>query len=206
MGLATAEQFLGLHVSAQAHALEARHIAYAIGQVYFIGYTSGMLARIAAIEGDEQTCRRLANAATTNPNSAEMGWAGPAWARWALGLLNLGLGRHDGALTRLSELDAGPARHTQVGISSLPDFVEASVTAGRPELGAPALERFEKFSAAAGQPWATAVALRCHGVLGDEPEKNFTQALRSHAADGRPFERARTDCSTVNGYDGPAAV
>jgi DNA-binding CsgD family transcriptional regulator/tetratricopeptide (TPR) repeat protein len=191
--LAIAEQFLGLHVRAHAHGLEALHIADGTGQVYFIGYVNGMLARMAAIEGDEQTCRLLTDKAAADANSPEMGWAGSGWAGWALGLLDLGLGRHEGALARLSELAASSARHTYVGISSLPDLVEASVAAGRPELGAAALERFEKFSVAAGQPWASAVALRCRGILGHEPEKSFAQAVRLHGTGGRPFERARTE-------------
>lgn len=44
-----------------------------------------------------------------------------------------------------------------------------------------------------GQPWAEAVALRCHVLLGHEPEGSFERALRLHAAGSRPFERARTE-------------
>jgi DNA-binding CsgD family transcriptional regulator len=191
--LATAEQLRGPHASARAHALEALRIAEDTRQIFFFGYVSGMLARIAAINGDEQTCLSLADRAMAETNSPEMGWPGPGWAGWALGLLHLGLGRHQNAIAPLSELAAGPARNTHVGISALPDLVEASTAAGRPELGATALERFEQFSAAAGQPWASAVALRCRGILGDEPETNFAEAVRLHAKGGRPFERARTE-------------
>jgi DNA-binding CsgD family transcriptional regulator len=191
--LTIAEQFLGLHGRAYAHGQEALRIADATGQTVFTRYASGLLAWIAALEGDEQTCRRLASEAATDLNSPETGWSGPAWTVWALGLLDLGLGRHDSALACFTELAEGSARHTHVGIFCLPDLIEASIATGRPELGATALERFEQFATAAGQPWASAVALRCRGILGHRPEKNFAEAARLHAVGGRPFERARTE-------------
>jgi DNA-binding NarL/FixJ family response regulator len=189
--LVAAEQFLGLHARAHAHGLEALRIAADTGQVHFICHTSGTLARIAAIEGDVQTCRSLADTAAADGNSPADGWNG--WAGWALGLLDLGLGRYETALARLSELAAGSCRHSLAGIFSLPDLVEASVAAGQPELGAAALDRFEEFSAAARQPWASAVALRCRGILGYQPAESFAQAVRLHGAGGRPFERGRTE-------------
>jgi len=191
--LAIAEQFLGLHARAQDHGLEALRIADDTGQVYFNRHTNGVLARIAAIEGDEQACRRLAGQAAADASSPEMDGMGSRWASWALGLLDLGLGRHEQALARLSEFATSCGQHTYVEIFALPDLVEAAVDTGRRELGTVALERFEEFSTAAGQTWASAVALRCHAILGHQPEQSFAQAMRLHEREGRPFERARTE-------------
>jgi DNA-binding CsgD family transcriptional regulator len=52
---------------------------------------------------------------------------------------------------------------------------------------------FCAWAAAAGQPWALAVAARCRGLTEDQPEPHFAEALRWHAkGGGRPFESART--------------
>jgi DNA-binding CsgD family transcriptional regulator len=96
-------------------------------------------------------------------------------------------------VARLTGLVAGPARHTLVVTFAMPDLAEAAATAGREDVALAALARFEEFSAAAGQPWAEGVALRCHALLGHDPEVNFERAVRLHVARSRPFERARTE-------------
>lgn len=184
--LATAQQFLGQHADARAAGLDGLRIARDTAQCHRVAHISGVLARLAAVEGDEQACLALANDSATWDSAPAV-----ASASYTSGLLNLGLGRPDAALAQLSDLGSGPRRHTLIAIVGLPDLVEAAADAGRPELGERALARFEEFADAADQPWASAVALRCRALLGHDPGGNFERAVGLHA--GRPFERARTE-------------
>jgi DNA-binding CsgD family transcriptional regulator len=186
--LAIAEQYLGLHADARASATEALRIASDTGQSHRVVHLSAVLARIAAIEGDEDGCRRL-----SAPGEAQAIVPVAATAGTSLALLDIGLGRYDAALTRFTALSGGPARDAFITTFSLPDFVEAAVGARREDLAAAALGRFEAFASSAGQPWASAVALRCRAQLGADPGANFPAAVELHAGASRPFERARTE-------------
>ncbi|HZR50291.1 MAG TPA: AAA family ATPase [Streptosporangiaceae bacterium] len=184
--LAAAQQFAGRHADARASGLEGLRIAQETAQHHRVAHLSGVLGRLAAVEGDEQACLTLSGQAATWDSAPAVASAGDA-----RGLLDLGLGRAEAALAQLAGLVTGPVRHTLIAIFGLPDLVEAAADAGRPELGAPALARFEAYAEGAAQPWAAAVALRCRALLGDDPAGNFDRAVRLHA--GRPFERARTE-------------
>jgi len=184
--LAAAQQFAGQHADARASGPEGLRIAQDTAQHHRVAHISGVLARLAAVEGDEQACLELSGHAATWDSAPAVASAG-----YARGLLALGLGRAEGALTQLTGLVTGPARHTLIAIFGLPDLVEAAADAGRPELGRAALARFEAYAEGAAQPWADAVALRCRALLGDDPAGSFDRAVRRHA--GRPFERARTE-------------
>jgi DNA-binding NarL/FixJ family response regulator len=185
--LAQAEAFRGANASARANGLEALQLAQDTEQTHRAGHVSGVLARLAAIEGDEQACRELSAAGSVRDNA-------PAddWKVCSLALLDLSMLRPESALTRLEEVVKG---HTSVAISSLPDYVEAAAAAGRPQAAREALGRFTEFAEHAGQPWATAVALRCRALLssGEETDRLFAQAVQEHRRGGRPFERARTE-------------
>jgi DNA-binding CsgD family transcriptional regulator len=185
--LAEAQLFLGKLDDARGTGAEAMRIAADTGQGHRIGHLNGVLARIAAIQGDEQGCAELASRAVVEDS-------GPAaWAGTSLSLLDLTLGRYDAAISRLTGLSTGPARNTLAVTFALPDLVEAAAGAQRQQPALAALARFEEFSSAAGQPWAEATALRCHALLGHDPGESFEQAVRLHAAGTRPFERARTE-------------
>ena len=186
--LAAAQQFLGLHADARASGMEGLRIACDTGQEHRAAHLSGVLGRIAAIEGDETACRALAEQAATWRSAPAVNSADHS-----LSLLDLGAGRPDAALARLTDLTARPGRHTLIAIFSLPDLVEAAAASQRPELGGPALARFEAFSLAAGQPWAAAVVMRCRALLGQDTAVSFEEAVRMHSDGGRPFERARTE-------------
>lgn len=185
--LAETQLFLGRLTDARATGAEAMRIAVDTGQDHRVGHLNGVLARIAAIEGDEQGCAELASR-TASEDSGPAAWAGTS-----LSLLDLALGRYDMAFSRLTDLAAGPARNTLIVTIALPDLVEAAVGVQRAERAIAALARFEEFSSAAGQPWAEAVTRRCHALLGHEPEENFERTARLHAAGIRPFEQARTE-------------
>jgi DNA-binding NarL/FixJ family response regulator len=186
--LAAVQQFRGHHAEARAHGLEALAIARDTGQHHRAGISRLALARIAAIEGDEQTCHTLLDEALTWDSASVVGSAGHI-----VSLLDLGYGRTAGLPARLSELASGPARHMFIVTMSLPDLVEAAVAEQQHEQALRALARFEQFASAAKQPWASAVALRCQALLGHDPEASFAAAVRLHADGSRPFDRARTE-------------
>ncbi|TDD88731.1 helix-turn-helix transcriptional regulator, partial [Actinomadura rubrisoli] len=176
----------GLHRDAAATLAEAGELARETGQRHREGRLAAIAARIAAVEGDEGRCRE--HAAAAGRSVAEAAAAGAC----ALGLLHLGLGRHDEALRVLDEAASGPARHTAAVVFASADLAEAAVHAGAPHRAEAACERLTEWAAAIDRPWASAVALRCRALL-SPGEEAFAAAMRLHEQGGRPFERARTE-------------
>ncbi|NYI05175.1 ATP-binding protein [Allostreptomyces psammosilenae] len=193
--LARVELFRGRHYDARITATEALRVAEETGQIHFADDARGVLAHLAAAEGDEENTRALTagvRAHRTEP--------GEEWTTSALALLDLGAGRYEEALRRREELGADAARHSIVVLYTLPDHVEAAARLGAPAHHA--LARFEEWARATGQPWAEAVTLRCRALLAPEDEAGplyaravalHEQAVVPHERGGRSFERARTE-------------
>ncbi|MEX5717935.1 ATP-binding protein [Geodermatophilus maliterrae] len=151
-----------------------------------------VLALVAAWRGDEETCRRHAVGAVEEAEARRLG-AVRAGAGWALGLLELGLGRPDQALARLGPVVAGRGlSHAAVALWATPDLVEAAARAGRPEDGRDALQRFGGWARRAGTPWGIALAHRGAAQLAGGDLASFEEALDSHEAATRPLDEART--------------
>ncbi|WP_149261693.1 helix-turn-helix transcriptional regulator [Actinomadura sp. K4S16] len=172
----------GLHADAASSAAEAVALARATGLPNPEGRYGAVLARIAAIEGDEDRLRELAAIAPA-PD------AGPLTA--ARGLLHLGLGRYDDALRHL-DAAARPHRYGADAVLYAADLVEAAVRAGCPDQARTAYEDLSAWAEASKQPWALAVALRCEALL-DDAEEPYVKAVELHRESMRPFERARTE-------------
>ncbi|MDP9863970.1 MULTISPECIES: helix-turn-helix transcriptional regulator [Streptosporangium] len=178
--LAETELFHGRHRDALTVATESLRIARDTGQRQWVSQMNSFLAYLAAVEGDDGRCRALADAAL------EDGTAGSRWVAWALGMLDLGHGRVEAALSRLEPMAGG---HHVSETRCVPDLVEAAVRLGAPERAAGAFARYREWGHHTRQPWAEALVLRCRALLEDS-EEHFTAALK---LDGRPFERARTE-------------
>ncbi|MFD0689319.1 LuxR family transcriptional regulator [Actinomadura fibrosa] len=181
------------HVGARRLAAEALDAVEGTGGTHRAGYLTGLLAWLAAAEGDADRVAALARSigwATTSGNRPVEGWVTAAWA-----LLELGRGRPHAALERLRELAEGPASHVLPATLALPDHVEAAVRAGRPDLAAPAAARFAEYAERIGQPWARAVALRCRALLAADERAGsaYAEAVDAHPPDRRPFAWARTE-------------
>lgn len=173
----------GLHADAEATVAEAIALARDTGRPHREGRLGAVLARVAAVEGDEARLRELI--AHAPPPAGGL-------ADSALALLDLGLGRHDDALRRLEEISRGPRRHSTGSMLSAADQVEAAVRTGAADVAREAFSRFRAWAEAVKQPWALAVALHCEALLSDS-EEPFVQAIRLHEQSFRPFERARTE-------------
>ncbi|MEU3971520.1 AAA family ATPase [Streptomyces bacillaris] len=189
--LAQNQVLAGRHRDAEASVTEAEEIARDTGMRQRLARLAAVRARIAAIEGDAQRVRELAEA-TPEALCTGVDCAGV--------LLDLGLGDFDSALNRLTPPPPGPDRYIWLSLSTAADQVEAAVRLGQPERAEEALRHFENWAAAGARPrtsatitpWAQAVVLRCKALLTDQPE-HYAQALHLHEKGGRPFERARTE-------------
>ncbi|MER7754150.1 LuxR family transcriptional regulator [Kitasatospora sp. NPDC097643] len=187
--LARCRLFLGRHHDAHATAVEGLEIARDTGQRQFVAMLRGLLAMLAALDGDREGCHRPGD-----PDPALDVPPSPTWYAWAHGLLDLAEGRYEPALHRFAEVAGGPHRHIVVARHSLPDQIEAAARLGRTAEAAPVYEHFAHWSQAVRPPWARAVELRCRALLapGDDAQALYDAALAAHHGDGRPFEQART--------------
>ncbi|GAA2615143.1 LuxR family transcriptional regulator [Actinomadura fulvescens] len=183
--LAQVQTTAGRHRDAEATAAEAITIARDTGMAVRKSRINVVLARIAAIEGDENRLRILTANAAAVP--------GCGLADVAVSLLDLGLGRYETALRRLDEIAGDPRRHTSANLLAAADQVEAAVRTGQPARAREPLGRVRSWADAGGLAWARAVAFRCEALVSDSGEA-YETALRLHEEDGgRPFERARTE-------------
>ncbi|RKT86471.1 regulatory protein, luxR family [Saccharopolyspora antimicrobica] len=185
--LARTQLHQGQRHDALASGAEALRIAKDIGQRQAVAHASTVLAHLAAMDGDEQRCADLA-AEARRPG------VGHSYVRaaCALGLLDLGLGRHEAVWDRLSTLVDGANRMD--ALSAVPDLVEAAARLGRHVHGP--VERYVRWAELVEQPWARGIAQRCLALLGpaDEAEHRYAEAVHlGRQAGGRPFELARTE-------------
>ncbi|MEV4013695.1 AAA family ATPase [Nonomuraea angiospora] len=188
--LAIVQLLRGRFMDADAGVTEAVSLATDLGQDLQVVALNAIAAWLAAVGGDEISCRSLAAGVlehrTRHPADA-------ALASWALGLLHLAGGRFDEAAARLDEVCGGPARHDFL-IRAVPDHVEAAVRAELPEQAARHLPALSDWAEQTGRPHAIALARRCAALLADEDTAagHFTSALELHERDPRRYDEART--------------
>jgi DNA-binding CsgD family transcriptional regulator len=183
------QAYLGRHRAARASASEAARVAETIGQREWISQASCLLALLAAFEGDEHRCRSHTDTALhAGPTARAV-----AGVSWALGLLDLGLGRPDSALERFEALARSPAGIRLHPLRTVPDLVEAAVRARRPDRAARAVAGYQRWAEQARQPWIDALLLRCRALLApdERAEHLYARARATHEPD-RPVDFART--------------
>lgn len=184
---------LGRWSVASSHAAEGLALARLTGQAVEAAGLLAQLAWIAAARGRGAECRRLAAEALAiaAPRGCTLV---TATVTWALGLLELGLGRPTEALDRLAPL-ASSSGSTPVLLLASADLVEAAVRSGRSAAAEPLLAQLDRWVEVAGSAWALAAAYHCRGLLagGDEAEICFQAALDSGGGSVRPFARARIE-------------
>ncbi|MEU6792630.1 LuxR family transcriptional regulator [Nonomuraea wenchangensis] len=190
--VATGERFKGRLSESAAVAEEGLQLAREAGYTNSVAAHLANLAVVAALRGEEERCRDLAEEALAIAVPHRIGLRAGV-AGYALALLDLGLGRYAAAHARFAALAAaGPgAGHPTVTWRSTPDRVEAALAAGEHEAAAEALAAYEQWVAHAVTDEARALLARCRALLaapGADAEL-FEEALRRH---GEPMERART--------------
>lgn len=186
--LAVAELFLGGHLEAAAILEDAFRVTRDAGEPLWNSRLLAVRAVLAALEGREEECRTLVEAAreAAAPGAVP---AGQAWTHWALGLLELGLNRPEAALEHLAILQQEPFAHHVCAVRSIPDLVEAAVQAGSPETAARPYTAFVRWRERYYVPWAWPLVHRCGALMTGEG-KYYAGALVPQT---RPFERARTE-------------
>lgn len=114
-------------------------------------------------------------------------------ARWALGRLELGLGRPAEALvcfqTPIEVDNEHPAR-----LADTADLVESAVRSGQADACRTQFAAYAAWSEVAGRPSESALVSRCRGLLSDgrDAVEHYEAALKLHAATDGLFQRART--------------
>jgi ATP/maltotriose-dependent transcriptional regulator MalT len=188
--LTQAQILSGRHAEAAESGGEAWQIARDTGQAGRLRHLHGILARLAAVRGEDEECLRLAREA----QGAVQERNGSGWGGCALALLDLVRARHHAVAERMAQVLDGPLGHTVIVTFAIADYVEACARLNEPARASAAFARFDAWSTASGQPWAAAIAHRCRALLAPsgEAETHYATALTLHAQGGRPFERART--------------
>ncbi|MEV6070354.1 LuxR C-terminal-related transcriptional regulator [Nocardia sp. NPDC052001] len=188
--LATSELILGRLREAELMATATARIAADIGQPSRVAGAESVLAMIAAIQGDADRCRELADRNLRNApgdhNAVDV-----THCEWALALLDLGQGRYEQALGRLDALHRAPAQARGHWTDLLRDLIEAAVRLRRPERGSAAMAEIEAWAAALDTPWASGIMLSCQGMLRGDGAL-LAQALELHLAADRRYDHART--------------
>jgi DNA-binding CsgD family transcriptional regulator len=194
--LATAEAWSGQYAGAAADATEGLRILRDTGQAASGPDFLAFLALLAAVQGREDECRAHAQEALERATALGLGLPA-AEATHALALLDLGLGRPDEAFVRLQGMtEAAPGvGHPRLVHLAVADVVEAAVLAGRADAAEEAVASFERWIEHSRAQPMLALLARCRGQLaaGEAAASNFAEALRLHAGQNRPFERARTE-------------
>jgi DNA-binding CsgD family transcriptional regulator len=193
------EAVAGRHAAALTNATEGLQLARDLGQPATICRCESVLAWLAAVRGEEDRCRELAHNTIELAETHHLPTIAVS-ATWALGLLELSLGRPERAFDRLADPTAGPLAVPQFVCLFLPDLLEAAVRAGRSDDDLGELGKhvawYEEWAAATNQPVAEANLHRCRALLCDAAaEQHYTEALRLYkqaGPDQRPFDRART--------------
>jgi DNA-binding CsgD family transcriptional regulator len=196
VNLSMTEALAGRHAAAVASATEGLRLAQDLDLPMAVCACTASLAWVAAVRGEEERCRQLADDAVRLAQTHHLP-AIAVFATWALGLLELSLGRPERAFERLSDPVHGPMAVPSVRCLITPDLVEAAVRAGQARDLGDTVGWYEEWAPATGQAAAEAALHRCRALLdGDRAEAHFVESLRLHDTMGpaqRPFDRARTE-------------
>jgi DNA-binding CsgD family transcriptional regulator len=146
------------------------------------------------MRGDEASARANAREAM------ELGMSSGAvligeFAQWALGLLELTVGRPSEATDRLmliSDTERGNSNRL-TGLWSIPDLIEAAARAGRLDESVDRFDRYADWVQRSPTPARLSLLARCRALAanGDEREQ-FEAALAPYDGDS-PLQKARTE-------------
>jgi DNA-binding CsgD family transcriptional regulator len=172
-------------------AAEGLTLARDVDQPGLVATHLAILARVDAVRGRPDRCRERAAEAIALAHERGFSHATSA-ADYAVGLLELGLGRPAEAYQRL--LGVFKAGYIAFRYAAIDDLVEAAARDGRPELGRDALEAWERSFNLAGTPVGALIVARARALLAppEEADERFRECLAAHDRVPFPFLEART--------------
>jgi DNA-binding NarL/FixJ family response regulator len=174
----------------EAHRSVDRYVSFGerTGQLL----ASAILARVLAARGEEEQTRALVADLLTTCEPARVGTIA-AHARSALGLLELGLGAIDAAVTALEPACVLIDGFAPSVFGCGADLVEAYVMVGRVDDARALNGRMRQLAERSHDRAALAACARGDGLVGDaDVDAAFGCALRAYGELSMPFERART--------------
>jgi len=181
--------------AARRRATEAARLARVGGQAAHVQMALVTLARLDAMSGDDASCRGHLGAARASFTSADD--RAMTQAASVVGLLELGLGHPDAAITALEaiwDMDKPSERDASRALW-MGDLIEAYVRTDRRSDAVVALSRLRSSIDGSASPGERALMARCRGLIESDPgfESAFEEALSWHDRVPAPFERARTE-------------
>lgn len=180
---------------ALAAGTEGLRIAEDTGQEHSASNLRGMLARVAAMTGDEEMCLGMAEASLRYAGTHRTTTTA-ACSALALCVHDLAHRRYASAFDRLHEHGTALRRHPYFIFLTPPDEIEAAVRSGRADRVAGLLDRYEAFTTRhQDRPVAHAIAARCRALLSpdDAADGHFQRTIGLHERVDRPLARARTE-------------
>jgi DNA-binding CsgD family transcriptional regulator len=179
--------------AAHTEAAEAVELATELGHRFSLMYALACLSWIEAARGLEVDCKaHLARLWDVSEHARDA--VGGYVARIS-GLLDLGMGRNEEAVKRLLPVVEALARLGMVMpylFQEGPDLIEAYVHTGQRSQAQAALIVLQEQAATAPGLWPRAAAARSRGLLEDDFQPAFEEAMALDARTDMPFERART--------------
>ncbi|RVX44360.1 regulatory LuxR family protein [Nonomuraea polychroma] len=179
---------------AEAYAEEGGQFAAEVGQPNTACRHQGLLALCAAIRGRPEAADLatdvLAEASGRNLADAM------AYARRALGLIDLVAGRHREAARHFEAIGGWDTdMPSDLAMAVVPDLVEALVRAGEHDRAAAATARYVRWTERTAAPEAAALTARCRALVSADGDAgvHYAESLRLHAMSGAPLEHARTE-------------
>ena len=170
-------------------------LARETGQTTELAVLLAGLAWTVARMGGEDRCRLLAEEASVLAERHHIHLAS-AWSTFALGDLELALGRPAAAVTSYRRLDRflTGIGFADVDIAPGPELVDCLVRLEEPEQAATVARAYYVRAAAKGQPWALARAERAIALVTPGPDAvdHFEAAVELHGSSPDSFEEART--------------
>jgi DNA-binding CsgD family transcriptional regulator len=195
VSLGRVEYLLGQWSSSVEHLKEALALARETGHDFKIAICLGLLARIAAIKGDEDECKKLTDELQSSESTCSLVVCISAWA---LGLLDLGLGRGEEAFERMATM--APVKdwpdRNQVALRATGDLATAAVLSGRLEDAVLILDGLERWTGSSPPAWSQVILHRLRGRLAQDPqlaERHFQAAISVSGSEARPWEHARAE-------------
>jgi DNA-binding CsgD family transcriptional regulator len=179
---------------AYAAAEEGIRLATDFGHQWGVGRNLANLAMVDAVRGDEPSARAHAAEAKELAASSGAVLIGE-FAEWALGVLELTLGRPSEAADRLLMVsDSERAESNRLtGLWAIPDLIEGAARSGRLDETVARLDCYTDWVERAPTPTRQSLLARCRALAQDgEVAEQFETALAG-SADISPFEQARTE-------------